>query len=135
MPANESDQPIKPTDGHGEVAVTHDTDEIASIFLQGEFDLATSSQIIQKAEQLLEENNHLIIDLSDATFVDSSIINVILRAYKASTEKGRVTVLQLGTAAVVERVVDISGITRIIPRAKDRAEAIRMIQEVAGGEA
>ena len=40
-------------------------------------------------------------------------------------------VLQLGTAAIVERVLELTAIERVLPRAHTRTEAVQMIQQKA----
>jgi hypothetical protein len=40
-------------------------------------------------------------------------------------------VLQLATAANVERVLEVSGIDQLIPRVSSRAEAIQTIEQLA----
>jgi hypothetical protein len=40
-------------------------------------------------------------------------------------------VLQVGTAAIVERVLELVRIERVLPRAHDRQEAVRIIQQKA----
>jgi anti-sigma B factor antagonist len=115
----------------GTVAVTPQTGEIVAIHLQGEFDLATTPSVLEEAERRLDEHKHLILDLNEATFIDSSVINVIVRAHRTASERGRVAVLELGPNAVVERALDVSGITKIVPRAYSRADAIHTIHRAA----
>jgi len=42
--------------------------------------------------------------------------------------KDQTVILQLGTAPIVERALEIVAIERALPRAHDREEALRMIQ-------
>lgn len=115
----------------GTVAVTPETGEIVAIHLRGEFDLATTPCVLEEAERRLDDHKHLILDLNGATFIDSSVINVIVRAHRTASARGRVAVLELGPNTVVERALDISGITRIVPRAHTRADAIDTIHRAA----
>ncbi len=88
----------------------------------------------EEAERRLDDHKHLILDLNGATFIDSSVINVIIRAHRTASARGRVAVLELGPNAVVERALDISGITQIVPRAYSRADAIHTIHRAAEPE-
>ena len=74
---------------------------------------------------------HLILDLSQATFIDSSVINALFDAHRQAKERGRLAVLQLGTAAIVELVLKLSEIERVLPRVHTRAEAIDTIRSLA----
>lgn len=115
----------------GTVSVTPEAGEIVAIHLRGEFDLATTPSLLEEAQRRLDEHKHLILDLNGATFIDSSVINVIIRAHRTASARGRVAVLELGPNAVVERALDISGITQIVPRAHTRADAIHTIHRAA----
>ena len=87
--------------------------------------------MLEEAERRLDEHKHLILDLNGATFIDSSVINVIVRAHRTASARGRVAVVELGPNAVVERALDISGITQVVPRAYSRADAIHTIHRAA----
>ena len=117
-----------PQDEAGELHVFAETDEISALCLEGEFDLANAPQIIEEGERLLADKQ-VILDLSDATFIDSSVIQALLRLGAEARKNGRVVVLQLGTAAIVERVIEISGIEHALPRASTRPEAIDTIHK------
>jgi anti-sigma B factor antagonist len=132
MPRNESNPSAGFTDQEGILGVTPEADDIVAISLQGEFDMGSSPMLVDEAQRALDEGRHLILDLSEATFVDSSILNAVLRTHRAATSRGQVAVLQLGSAAIVERVLALTGIEQVLPRADDRAEAIETIRRLAG---
>ena len=56
---------------------------------------------------------------------------MLVNASKAVTGSERAVVLQLGTAAIVERALEIAEIERVLPRVHERHEAVRMIQQAA----
>jgi anti-sigma B factor antagonist len=95
---------------------------------EGEFDLSSATEIEQHAQAALASCRHLIFDLSTATFIDSSVIHALRVARDRATALGRACVLQLGTGSIVERALDIAAVCLYLPRAYDRAEAIRMIR-------
>lgn len=112
----------------GVIRVVPETDEIVAICLEGEFDLANAPALGDEIDRALESGNHLIFDLSKATFIDSSVIRALMRAVKAVSGREQALVLQLGTAAIVERLLEIVKIEQVLPRAHDRQEAVRLIQ-------
>jgi anti-anti-sigma factor len=114
----------------GELQMFAETDEIAVLCLEGEFDLANAPQILEEGGRLLADDKQLILDLSDATFIDASVIDAVSRLGTDASKNGRTVVLQLGTAATVERVIQICSIDRVLPRAHTRAEAIDTIRKV-----
>ena len=117
--------------GHraGVIRVVPEADEIVAVCLEGEFDLANADALSKELDRALEDGNSLILDLSRATFIDSSVVHVLVRAAKAVRGSQRAVVLQLGTATVVERVLEIVGIERVLPCAHDRQEAVRITQQ------
>jgi anti-anti-sigma factor len=113
----------------GAIRVVPETDGIVTVCLDGDFDLANRSTLGDQIDLALQGGNDLIVDLSDATFIDSSVINVLVHASRAAVSRKHVMVLQLGTAAIVERVLELARLDQVLPRAHDRHEAVRIIQE------
>jgi anti-anti-sigma regulatory factor len=68
-----------PQNRPGELHVLAETDQIAALCLEGEFDLANAPQIIEEGERLPADDKQVILDLSDATFIDSSVIQALSR--------------------------------------------------------
>ncbi len=115
----------------GAVRIVREADEIIVLCLEGEFDRYNAPALGTKLERALQTRKDLILDLSQATFVDSSIINELFRAANAADENGQTAVLQLGTAPLVERVLEIAGIESVLPRATSREEAVQIVESRA----
>lgn len=113
------------------IRVVPENGEIVAVCLEGDFDLNNAPAIGKEVGRALEDGNNLILDLSQATFIDSSVVHVLVNVSKAVTRSERAVVLQLGTAPIVERVLEIVEIERVLPRAHDRQEAVRIIQQRA----
>ena len=118
--------------GVGTIHLVAESEEILAICTEGEFDLSNARVLDEQIGRALETGNDVILDLSEATFIDSSVLSVLIRASQTAGRRGRAMVLQLGTAAVVERALDLGGIYRALPRAHDRQEARRIIMEQRG---
>ena len=121
-PAFSSDDP------DGVVHVQPETDEIVALSLEGEFDMANVDVLVEGIDQTLLRGKHLILDLSQATFIDSCVIHALVRASKAAHVQERTVVLQLGTAETVERLLEITDIESVLPRAHTRSDAIRIVR-------
>lgn len=119
------------THRQGVIRVVAETDEIVAVCLEGDFDLSNAPAFADEIDRALESKNDLILDLSEATFIDSSVINVLVRASRAVRGRPQSVVLQLGTAAIVERALEIASIEQVLTRAHDRQEAVRIIQQQA----
>jgi anti-sigma B factor antagonist len=112
----------------GAISVVDESPDILAISLEGEFDMRDAPRLAEELDRAFEGQKDVILDLSAATFIDSSVIHVLCTAAKATKVGGRTTVLQLGTAPIVERVLEIAAVERLIPRANSRSEAIEIIQ-------
>ena len=127
MTTTGSDPPTQPRE-RATIGVRSETDDIVSLYLRGEFDAFNASEITDHALRALAAEKHLVLDLSDTTFIDASVIGALRTIHAAAEERGRSAVLQLGTAPVVERVISITGIEQVMPRASTRPEAIARIR-------
>jgi anti-anti-sigma factor len=110
------------------ITVTDATDGIVAVDLAGEFDISTAPELAEQADRALAAGKHLIVNLSDATFIDSSIVHELFAADAAATKIGRTFVLQFGTHAAVERVLEITGTDKALRTAPDRPAAIKLIE-------
>lgn len=82
----------------------------------GELDHHSAKGTIKRIEDLIEEYlpRDCVLDLSELTFMDSSGIAVILRVHKRMRELGGRAWIE-GTQAQPARVIDASGIDRMVP--------------------
>ena len=72
----------------GELQMFAETDEIAVLCLEGEFDLANAPQILEEGGRLLADDKQLILDLSDATFIDALVIDAVSRLGTDASKNG-----------------------------------------------
>ena len=112
----------------GELRVVAETDEITAVCIEGEWDLCNAPQITEAGKRLLADNKQVILDLSAATFIDCAVIHALIDVQAKAQKNGGVVVLQLGTAPIVERVIEISKIERLLTRVSSRQEALDAIQ-------
>jgi anti-sigma B factor antagonist len=106
-------------------------DDITALDLEGEFDLTSAAAILEHARGALEAGKHVIVNLSGATFIDSSTIHALFKIHEAAKDAGRAFVLQFGTHAAVERVLELTGTDKLLPVAPTRAGAIAIVHREA----
>jgi anti-sigma B factor antagonist len=111
------------------IHVVEATEAITALDLEGEFDMSMALSISEQAQRALANDKHLIINLSDATFIDSSVVHALFKAEEAARSADRVFVLQFGTHAAVERVLAITAVDKNLPVASTRAKAIELIDQ------
>ena len=71
-----------------------------------------------------------MVDLSEAEFIDSSIIHCLVMAHRRSRELQTKFRLQISTAPIVEKALEVSGVLEILDVAKTRSEALAPGTEV-----
>jgi anti-sigma B factor antagonist len=108
----------------GEIALDRTEAGLAVLAIKGEHDLSTAPMLGQRLDGLIAEGGPIVVDLSQATFVDSSILGVILGA------RGRAEANGLGFAVShangpdpVGRVLDITGLRGELPVHEGREQA------------
>jgi anti-sigma B factor antagonist len=97
---------------------------IEIVALTGEHDLGTLPQV-RDAFEAVDKDQALIIDLSLATFVDSSILGAVLDARRLAGEAGRGFAVACGGAAEpVRRVLEVTGLADELPVHPTREAAL-----------
>ena len=107
-----------------DIRVERPTPNAAVVEFTGEHDLAEADRIQSLFESLVEQNAVVVADFSEAQFVDSSVLRKLFRAHLAAESRGSSFRLQLGTAPVVERAFELSGILGHLSCWESRAEAL-----------
>ncbi|HEU0195412.1 MAG TPA: STAS domain-containing protein [Gaiellales bacterium] len=95
------------------------------VALAGEHDLSSAEALRQS---LVEASGSpgMVVDLDLAEFVDSSILGVLVQAFRDACANGRGFVLVLGdqTPAPVRRVVGLTRLDHVLPTLPDRQMAL-----------
>ena len=96
---------------------------VALLTLGGELDLAAAPDFRLALEQAREESaGRIVLDLSEAAFVDSTMLKELLRANAETTEHGGTLVL-VGLQPPVQRLLDLTRTAPLFTIAQDRASA------------
>jgi len=100
----------------GEIRLETPTGGPAVLTVQGEHDLHTAPELRRRIDELIEAGEPIVIDLSPATFVDSSILGVMLDGRRRAGEAGiGFTVAQANGAVAVTRVLQVTGLRTELP--------------------
>lgn len=97
-----------------------------TIFLSGELDHHEAKTAMKKIQSLIDDQlpRDCVIDMSGLGFMDSSGIALILRVYKLLNEIGGRAWIE-NPSAQVSKVIDASGIDRIVTVLTNKEEAKR----------
>jgi anti-sigma B factor antagonist len=90
---------------------------VAILDLRGEHDIYTAPALRSRLAELLEGGPGVVVDLSGASFVDSSILGALLNARQRAVEakKGFAVCLSPASDLAVRRVFDMTGLTETLP--------------------
>jgi anti-sigma B factor antagonist len=99
---------------------------VAVVVVEGEHDVYTAPSLSEHLDALLGEHVPFVIDLTGATFVDSSVLRVLLEAKRRADEGdiGFAVALGQDDSGPVRRVLDITGLVPVLPVYGAREEAI-----------
>lgn len=96
--------------------------------VSGELDMLSAGPFRAKVEAALDkgEARNLVLNFSEVSFIDSSGLGVLLGRYKRlSSEGGRIAIS--GAAPQVKRILELSGIMRIMNTYPSEEEAINKL--------
>ena len=117
----------------GELALEITYAGVAVLTISGEHHLLTAPLRRPRLDGLLDQGTPTVVDLSPATFVDSSILGAILdgrrRAAKAAIG---FAVVHADGADAVDRVLEVTGLRAELPVHANREEAFSEVSSDSG---
>lgn len=98
------------------------------VSMDGELDHHSASEVREQIEKLIENNNvnNIIFDMKDLKFMDSSGIGIIIGRYKFFNKIGGKTLL-CNINSRIDRIIDVSGLKKIIPIYNSVNDALKNI--------
>jgi anti-sigma B factor antagonist len=119
----------------GEIDLERTDNGIAIVSISGEHDLNTAPQLRQRLEEQIDAGGGVVVDLTNASFVDSSILGVILEGARRSADTGvGFAVMQADGAQAVSRVLEITGLRAELPVHASREEALVAASKTPAGD-
>ena len=97
---------------------------MAVVEVLGEHDLATRYETAALFDRLVAANDVVVIDVSEALFIDSTFLNNLVKAQRAARERGNTVLLQVGTEPAVRRILEISNFLTHFDHVSSREEAL-----------
>jgi anti-sigma B factor antagonist len=109
----------------GEIGLETTEAGVAVLSISGEHDLNTAPDLRNRLGELIGGGTAVVVDLSPATFVDSSILGTILEARRRAVDAELgFAVVQENGAATVTRVLQITGLREELPVHESRQDAL-----------
>lgn len=109
----------------GEVRNEDAGDRVGVVVLTGEHDLGTVPRVKEGLAGATAAGGAVVVDLCEATFVDSSILGALLEARRTAAESGHgFAVAFSGGAEPVRRVLEVTGLAEELPVHPSREAAL-----------
>jgi anti-sigma B factor antagonist len=101
------------------------------IELGGEIDLYTAPEFKERMVELIDAGkNRIVVDLSDATFIDSTTLGVLVGGVKRLRPSGGGLAL-VCTDQNITKILEITGLDRVFPIHATRDEALGAVSSQA----
>ena len=109
--------------------------DVVVVVVEGEHDIYTAPTLRERLEEALGRGGGIVVDLTAATFLDSSILGALLEARRQAQEKGLGYVVCLGEESEpgVQRILEITGLVPVFPVVGSREEALEAARSAAAG--
>lgn len=110
------------------IEVEGHTRDTAIVTLRGEHDISTKPAIGQALDAACLRTN-VVVDLSECTFVDSSVVSELLRTARRLHQLDGLLALAVPSGArTVRRALEVMGVHPIVPVHETRAAAVGSLE-------
>ena len=107
---------------------------VAVVSLLGEHDIATADDVSTALVTLLDKGAGVVVDLTETTFVDCSIMHVLDESQRFPSQDGARLSILLATSPIVRRVFELLSALSEWPVHGTRADAIRAVSRASHQE-
>ncbi len=100
--------------------------DVMVVVIEGEHDIYTAPTLRERLDESLDRGGGVVVDLTGATFVDSSVLGALLDARRRALDAGQGFVVCVGAQVEpgVRRILDITGLVPVLPVITGREQAI-----------
>ena len=102
-------------------------EDVVVVVVEGEHDIYTAPTLRERLDEAIARSTGVVVDLTGATFVDSSVLGALLDARRRALDAGQGFVVSVGDAVEpgVQRILDITGLVPVLPVVNGREAAIQ----------
>ena len=101
-----------PLEGSGELRVAADCDGV-HVRLSGDWDLSSAPRLREELDAV-NAAGHVIFDLSELSYIDSSTLRALVEFKKRSSAQKGTTAVYYGDNEKARRMMSISGVTALL---------------------
>jgi anti-sigma B factor antagonist len=107
-------------------------DKTVVAVLTGEVDMSNAASVRQQiAESVTPDDDALLIDLSELSFIDSAGLHALIELGTVLHERRQQLLLCVPHGSTIQRAIEIIGLPRAVSVHSDRAEAIEFTRSSA----
>ena len=108
--------------------------DVVVVVIEGEHDIYTAPALRERLDEALDRGGGVVVDLTGATFVDSSVLGALLDARRRAHDATQGFVVCIGETVEpgVRRILDITGLVPVLPVVNGREEAIAAARTTNG---
>jgi anti-sigma B factor antagonist len=101
-------------------------EDVVVVVVEGEHDIYTAPTLRERLDEAIGRGAGVVVDLTRATFVDSSVLGALLDARRRALESAQGFIVCVGDTVEpgVQRILDITGLVPVLPVMRGRDEAI-----------
>jgi anti-anti-sigma factor len=110
-------------------------EDVVVVVVEGEHDIYTAPALRERLDEALARGGGVVIDLTTATFVDSSVLGALLDARRRALEAEQGFVVCVGEAVEpgVQRILDVTGLVPVLPVVNGRDAALDAVRAAGNG--
>lgn len=116
------------------IAVERLAPDLWLVALRGEHDLASVDELRSGLDRATEGGSSAVVDLSQTTFIDSSVAGLLIERAAARNGGPPAIALVVPGKSFPARVLGLLGIDRMLPLHETRDEAVRACARAAPSE-
>jgi len=107
-----------------DVLVSSERRGVVVAAFRGQHDITSCAEVEWLLTGLLEDNEVVVVDVSEAEFIDSSFLHNLVRADRLARKRGRCLRLLVRETDVAHRALEVSLLLERIEHAETRDEAL-----------
>ena len=109
--------------------------DVVVVVVEGEHDIYTAPTLRERLDEALDRRGGLVVALTKATFVASSVLGALLDARRRALDAGQGFVVCVGEEVEpgVRRILDITGLVPVLPVVNGRDEALQAARSNGAG--
>lgn len=116
------------------IVLDETAEDVIVVVVEGEHDIYTAPTLRDRLDEALGRGGGVVVDLTAATFVDSSVLGALLDARRRALDAGQGYVVCVGAQVEpgVQRILDVTGLVPVLPVVGRLDEAIAAARSTNG---